>query len=181
MKLKYYIKLEGIIERLRYLDLFDLGSDTILPLTSIELDTITKEFFLIPWCKEAKELDSIDEFTRRINFLYHPSIHNIPLGLDENEYKEIVCNPLVNKLGAISKNKLIPGSLYRGECRNSDIAIWLEEGKFEYIRYKFSFVYLEKINHYEDDDGYDVFVPLEKVENKKWLEKYEKIKKESNH
>jgi hypothetical protein len=34
---------------------------------------------------------------------------------------------------------------------------------FEYKRYKFGFYYDEDINHYEDDDGYDVFVPFEKI------------------
>ena len=30
----------------------------------------------------------------------------------------------------------------------------------EYDRYKFGFTFKEKINHFEDDNGYDLFVPL---------------------
>ena len=30
---------------------------------------------------------------------------------------------------------------------------------------KFGTDYIEEINHYEDDDGYDVFVPIEEINN----------------
>lgn len=34
---------------------------------------------------------------------------------------------------------------------------------FTYKRYKFGDIFDEDINHFEDDDGYDVFVPFEKI------------------
>lgn len=63
----------------------------------------------------------------------------------------------------ISKENLILGQKYLGICRNSDVAIW--NGKrFEYKRNKFGSTFTEKINHFEDDNGYDVFVPFMKFE-----------------
>lgn len=62
----------------------------------------------------------------------------------------------------ISKKDLVIGEKYSGICRNTSEAVW--NGKvFEYKRYKFGFYYDDTINHYEDDDGYDVFVPFEKI------------------
>ena len=51
------------------------------------------------------------------------------------------------------------GKTYIGECRNASEAVWLGD-KFEYQRYKFGETFPEKINHFEDDNGYDLFVPL---------------------
>ena len=34
---------------------------------------------------------------------------------------------------------------------------------FEYQRYKFGFTFPEKINHFEDDNGYDLFVPIREL------------------
>lgn len=67
------------------------------------------------------------------------------------------------ELGAIPKDKLIVGREYFGHCRNSDRAIWKGE-HFEYERYKFGSTYIDKINHFQDDDGYDVFVPIKLIE-----------------
>ena len=60
----------------------------------------------------------------------------------------------------IPKSKLIVGQTYHGICRNTSKAVWKENGTFEYIRCKFEDTFPEEINHYEDDDGYDVFVPI---------------------
>lgn len=60
----------------------------------------------------------------------------------------------------IPKNELIIDKEYFGNCRNSDKAIWKGD-HFEYRRYKFGEYHTDKINHYEDDNGYDVFVPVE--------------------
>lgn len=64
----------------------------------------------------------------------------------------------------IPKNELAEGREYQGNCRNTSHAMW--NGKcFEYYRYKFGSWYKEEINHFEDDDGYDVFVPMEIIKN----------------
>ena len=69
--------------------------------------------------------------------------------------------PRLIQAGAIPKVDLIEGETYIGSCRNAYEAIW--NGKqFEYQRYKFGYTYTEKINHFEDDDGYDLFIPIKK-------------------
>ena len=74
------------------------------------------------------------------------------------EFWKLICEKLIEK-GAIPKKDLVIGTTYTGVCRNSDEATWLGD-KFEYTRYKFGTQYKETINHFEDDDGYDLFVPL---------------------
>ena len=81
-------------------------------------------------------------------------------------------NPLeqlhIDKLiecGALPKNKLELGKYYYGKCRNNDVAMW--DGKeFKYQRCKFGHWYTDTINHFEDDNGFDLFVPLKEVEPK---------------
>jgi hypothetical protein len=69
-------------------------------------------------------------------------------------------NVPIEKCRPIPKCKLVNGISYKGVCRNTDEAIW-DVDAFIYTRYKFGTTYLETINHYEDDNGYDVFVPIE--------------------
>lgn len=59
----------------------------------------------------------------------------------------------------IPKKDLVVGQEYPGTCRNARKATWDGE-KFHYMRTKWGNTYDEAINHYEDDDGYDVFVPV---------------------
>lgn len=68
--------------------------------------------------------------------------------------------PNLIRCGAIPKSQLKVGQWYYGDCRNSGIAMW--NGKqFEYERTKFNFKFTDYINHFEDDDGYDLFIPIE--------------------
>lgn len=78
------------------------------------------------------------------------------------DYKEF-CVPILIRCGAIPKNELVVGAKYLGTCRNSDTAIWTGT-KFEYKRYKFGTYYTDSVNHFEDDDGYDLFVPVKLIE-----------------
>ena len=62
----------------------------------------------------------------------------------------------------IPKSELVVGKEYSGYYRNVSRATW--NGKiFQYMRRKFGGEFLEEINHYEDDDGYDVFVPIKEI------------------
>lgn len=55
---------------------------------------------------------------------------------------------------------------YRGECRNSEWALWdAPSQKFYYIRYKFGDSFKEEIEHPDNDRGYDVFFPLQEFGN----------------
>lgn len=77
---------------------------------------------------------------------------------EAKELQEWIQNRLI-ELGAIAKDKLIKGHTYSGSSRNSSIAKWLGN-RFEYVRYKFGCKFKRQINHFQDDNGYDIFVPL---------------------
>ena len=62
----------------------------------------------------------------------------------------------------IPKAELIAGETYPGYCRNARRATW-DGNVFHYTREKFGSKFEEKINHYEDDNGMDVFVPIKEV------------------
>lgn len=70
----------------------------------------------------------------------------------------------LEKAGAIPKRKLVDGATYFGKCRNATEAVWhADKNVFIYKRHKFGFVYDEDINHYEDDNGFDLFVPVKRM------------------
>lgn len=74
----------------------------------------------------------------------------------------------INKLiecGAIPKNKLEINRYYLGHCRNASVAMW-DGNVFWYMRTKFAHIFAEDINHFEDDNGFDLFVPIREVEPK---------------
>ena len=71
----------------------------------------------------------------------------------------------------IPKKDLIIGRKYKGRCRNATEAVWVG-GYFVYERRKFDFVYNERINHPEDDNGFDLFYAQECLPDK-YLKKYE--------
>lgn len=71
--------------------------------------------------------------------------------------------PILIKCGAIPKDNLEIGKTYLGNCRNAEKAIWTGN-KFLYKRTKFGSTYDEEINHFQDDDGSDLFVPLRKID-----------------
>jgi len=65
----------------------------------------------------------------------------------------------------IPKSQLVDGAYYWGRCRNAYVARWsAEHNQFYHWREKFSYVYIEPINHPEDFNGFDFFSPHELVE-----------------
>lgn len=84
-------------------------------------------------------------------------IPDIPV-YKSNEEKEFYINKLI-EFGAIPKDNLIKGKSYIGNCRNATQAIWNGE-KFIYQRTKFNYSFNESISHFQDDDYYDVFIPI---------------------
>lgn len=98
---------------------------------------------------EMKPFESIDD------------IPDLPIIKDPEKYREIVVSNLI-RCGAIPKDSLVTGAEYEGACRNASTAVW--NGKeFEYKRFKWGTWQDDTINHFEDDDGYDLFVPLKKL------------------
>jgi hypothetical protein len=80
-------------------------------------------------------------------------------------------------LGMVPRDQLKDRASYWGVCRNANVAMWVEtpgwpsktdlpspQGKkgpcFYHMREKFNDIYVERINHPADDDGFDLFVPL---------------------
>ena len=78
--------------------------------------------------------------------------------VDIQEWKDFYVPKLI-EAGAIGKNDLIEGRIYIGEHRRANVAKW--NGKeFIYNREKFGNVFEDKCNHFEDDDGFALFVPI---------------------
>lgn len=66
--------------------------------------------------------------------------------------------------GVIPKSDLVDGAYYWGTCRNAEMARWdAQKNVFWYIRDKWHDTFVESINVIEDDDGYDLFLPIKKV------------------
>jgi hypothetical protein len=78
--------------------------------------------------------------------------------VDIQEWKDFYVPKLI-EAGAIGKNDLIEGQIYIGEHRRANVAKW--NGKeFIYNRATFGNVFEDKCNHFEDDDGFALFVPI---------------------
>lgn len=93
--------------------------------------------------------------------------------VDEKEYKEFYIPRLI-KAGAIPKKDLIHGQVYIGDHRNTDVARWNQEtNKFDHMRYKFGWME-DDCNHFEDDDGFALFVPIKLGTEEDWTNRLTK-------
>ena len=107
--------------------------------------------------KEERYNDILEYWKNRKPFRDEDDIPSVPIVLPK-DYEEVIV-PNIVRCGGIPKDKLIVGKTYIGDCRNASEAVW--NGKtFTYMRTKFGSTYPEDINHFQDDDGYDVFVPI---------------------
>ena len=113
--------------------------------------------------KEERYNTVLNHWKERKPFRDEDDIPPIPIVLPK-DYEEIIV-PNIIRCGGIPKGKLIVGKTYIGDCRNAREAVWDGE-KFTYMRTKFGSTYPETINHFQDDDGYDLFVPL-KIKDEK--------------
>ena len=113
--------------------------------------------------KEERYNNVLNHWKERKPFRDEDDIPPIPIVLPK-DYEEIIV-PNIIRCGGIPKDKLIVGKTYIGDCRNATEAAWDGE-KFTYMRTKFGSTYPETINHFQDDDGYDLFVPL-KIKDEK--------------
>ena len=107
--------------------------------------------------KEERYKSILEYWKKRNPFRNEEDIPPIPIVLPK-DYEEIII-PNIIRCGGIPKDELITGKTYIGDCRNATEAVWDGE-KFIYMRTKFGSTYPETINHFQDDDGYDVFVPI---------------------
>lgn len=118
------------------------------------------------WIKKEKEerhTRMLDYWRTSPPFKDADSIPSIPR-VSKEEYDNIII-PNIIRRGGIPKKDLKDGHLYQGSCRNASEALWNAEKQcFIYWRTKFGSTYQEEINHFEDDDGYDLFVPIKEIE-----------------
>ncbi len=112
--------------------------------------------------KEQRYKNVLEYWKTRQAFKNEVDIPSIPI-VKKEDYENIIIPNLI-RCGAIPKNKLIVGKTYLGSCRNASEAVWTGN-VFVYKRTKFGYTYDENINHFQDDDGYDVFVPIKIKEN----------------
>lgn len=106
--------------------------------------------------KNIKEFNLYESFFYKVNRIeFNILEHNaqIPNPVTKEWINLIKDNNLL-----IMKKDLKVNKFYYGNCRNSSIAQWNGK-KFTYIRRKFGDSFEEDINHFEDDDGYDLFEP----------------------
>lgn len=115
-----------------------------------KLDFTGKRYeFWINYFNQDKKFESVDDI---------PSIPVLP-----EEFMRSVVFPGLIRMGAIPKEKLIPGEEYLGHCRNASKATWTGE-EFAYQRYKWGSYYTDHTPHFEDDDGSDFFIPIKKID-----------------
>ena len=107
--------------------------------------------------KEITYKHILEYWKTRNPFKNEEDINDIPV-VSKEDYINIII-PNIIRCGGIPKKDLIIGKTYIGSCRNASEATW-DGKKFIYDRHKWGFVYEEAINHFEDDDGYDLFVPI---------------------
>lgn len=97
--------------------------------------------------KKFKTLKDIPEF---------PNYHS------QEEFQQLIKEYI--EAGAIPKDKLISGGWYIGQSRNCSIGQWFSKpGKFYFIKYKMGGKYVDDIPHFQDDNGFDVFVPFKLI------------------
>lgn len=113
--------------------------------------------------KEERYNNILEYWKNRKPFKDEDDIQSIPI-VSKEDYENIIV-PNIIRCGGIPKDKLIVGKTYIGDCRNASEAVWNGE-KFTYMRTKFGNTYEEDINHFQDDDGYDLFVPIKIKEEK---------------
>lgn len=89
-------------------------------------------------------------------FEFNYNVPKLPKPLTQYHIDKLI------ECGAIPIYKLEVGKWYYGKCRNAEKAMW--NGKqFEYERTKFNMKYKDKINHFENDNNFDLFVPIKKL------------------
>jgi len=107
--------------------------------------------------KEERYKSTLEYWKNRKPFKDKDDIPDIPK-VKKGDYDNIIV-PNIIRCGGIPKEELIVGETYIGDCRNASEAVWNGE-RFTYMRTKFGYTYPEDINHFQDDDGYDLFVPI---------------------
>lgn len=127
--------------------------------------------YKINYIKKMKELQK-EDFLKIKPFEKAEDVPELPQ-VDKKEWNEYFVPILIEK-GAIPKKDLVDNEWYYGDHRRCTIAKWNnKDNQFDYLRYKFGYFW-DNCNHFEDDDGFALFVPIRKA-NKEEIEEQQKI------
>ena len=138
--------------------------------------------------EEFNQKIELDHAERKARIKFHwnnlPTLVNaddvpgLPTNIDSEEWKEFYVKKLITA-GAIAKDKLIDGVWYYGEYRNSNFGKWdAEKQEFGLWRHKFGWMW-DTCNHFEDDNGYALFVPI-RLATQEEINKQDEIENEKN-
>ena len=140
----------------------DNRDEEILKRIREEKRNLTKEEVdIIRECRYKRQIEvwknMNDKFTvDKLDYIPEPPV------VEPDDYVNVIIPALI-RCGAIPKAQLEKDTTYIGSCRNASEAVW-NGFQFEYVRYKFGSTFKEKINHFEDDNRCDLFVPIKKKE-----------------
>lgn len=113
--------------------------------------------------KEAEEQKQREWWMTLKPFASETDVPHLP------KMTEFFINRLI-ALGAIPKKDLEDGVWYYGNYRNTVYGKWNSKtSKFDHYRYKFGYRE-DDCNHFEDDNGYALFVPLRKANETELIE-----------
>ena len=96
---------------------------------------------------------------KRLNLMSLDELCYIDVPIPLNKEEEIFIQDTLINHGAIPLHELEIGKTYIGFCRNASEAVW-DGDRFVYQRFKWGTTFPDTINHFQNDDGYDVFVPV---------------------
>ncbi len=110
--------------------------------------------------RELKKRTRLMELWNNLKPFKTPNdVPDIPI-VDKDEYAAFYIPKLI-KAGAIRRADLINGQIYIGKHRRCTVAKWNENiEKFEYWRNKFGYWFIDTCNHFENDNGFALFVPI---------------------
>lgn len=133
----------------------------------LDKETILAELKAKREIEKAERQQRVREYWMNLPKLNNPEdVPTLPR-VDEQEWREFYVPKLI-AAGAIPKKDLIHGQIYIGEHRNTTIARWnADTNKFEHMRYKFGWR-KDECNHFEDDDGFALFVPIRIGTQEEW-------------
>lgn len=125
--------------------------------------------YALEW-KQKQEKELQDYWMRLKPFQKAEDVPELPV-MNDFYTKRLI------ELGAIPKKDLKDGVWYYGNYRNADLGKWNEKTqKFYHYRYKFGWME-DNCNHFQDDNGFALFVPL-RLANELELQEIKKIEKE---
>ena len=121
--------------------------------------------------EHEKRVKAIKEYWNHLpKFVDENQVPNIPIvqgvrgeitnGITQEEHDNFYIPKLI-EAGAIPKNQLVDNTWYYGNFRNTRFCLWDDKNQeFKYWRHKFGRAFWGTCEHFQNDIGYAVFVPI---------------------